>query len=266
MYESHFGLTQKPFGKTPDPSFLYRGRQHAEALARLLFAVEERELAVLTGEIGAGKTMLSRALIDEAGERCRFVLVLNPRLTAAALLSAVAEGIGLKKKRGVTPEALAGRLADLDAEGQFPVVLIDEAQLLSKAVFDELRLLTNLQLDDRNLIGVVLLGQPELRQKLRKPALESFRQRVGVTYHLGPLDREELANYVSHRLRVAGREQLLFTAGALDRIHKATGGVPRRVNNLCASALLEAFGRGAERIDEPMIDAVVRDVESVLGA
>lgn len=266
MYETHFGLSAKPFGKTPDPRFLYRGRQHAEALARLLFAVEERELAVLTGEIGAGKTMLSRALVDEAGERCRFILVLNPRLTAAGLLKAVAEGIGVSQRRGIGPEDLAERLAALDAEGRFPVVLVDEAQLLSKAVIDELRLLTNLQLDDRNLLGVVLLGQPELRARLRKPAFEAFRQRVGASYHLGPLDREELGNYVAHRLKVAGRIEPLFTEGALEVVHAASAGVPRRVNNLCASALLEAFGRGATMIDAAIAENVVRDFESVLGA
>jgi type II secretory pathway predicted ATPase ExeA len=266
MYESHFGLTQKPFGKTPDPAFLYRGRQHAEALARLLFAVEERELAVLTGEIGAGKTLLSRALIDEAGTRCRFILVLNPRLTPANLLKTVAEGIGLKTRRGTTPDVLAARLSELDAEGSFPVVLIDEAQLLSKAVFDELRLLTNLQLDDRNLIGIVLLGQPELRERLRKPTYEAFRQRVGVSYHLGPLDREELGRYVAHRLQVAGCAVPLFSEAALDRIFAASGGVPRRVNHLCGSALLEAFGRGVKQVDEKIAEDAIRDVESALGA
>jgi len=266
MYEPHFGLTQKPFGKTPDPAFLYRGKKHAEALARMLHAVEEREPVVLTGEIGAGKTVLSRALIDEAGQGARFVLFLHPRLTAAQLWKAVAEGVGLKRVRSVTPDSLATRLAELDGEGVFPVVLIDEAQLLPKSVFDELRLLTNLQLDDRNLVGLVLLGQPELRDRLKKPALEAFRQRVGVAYHLTALDRAEVGAYVRHRLKIAGREAPPVTERALDRIHRASGGIPRRINHLCGNALLHAFSLEAQEVDEAMVEDVVRDADSVLGA
>src|SRR5512137_827995 len=202
MYLEHYRLARRPFSKTPDPAFLYWSRQHAEAMARLSHAVEERELAVLTGEIGVGKTTLSRALVDEFAERCRFSFIVNPALPAAQLLAAIAEGFGLpaNRKKGETWSALGNHLQALDEAGQFPVVVIDEAQMLAgRAAFDELRLLTNLAADDRPLVGLILIGQPELRQRVRERGGEAFAQRIGVAYHVGPLDEPETARYVAHR-------------------------------------------------------------------
>ena len=201
MYLEHFRLTAKPFSKTPDPRFLFPSRQHAEALARLSHALEEREAAVLTGEVGAGKTTLTRALVDQFADRCRFSLVVNPALPPAQLLSAVAEGFGLPPQRRKSDlfGALAEHAARLDESGLFAVVLLDEAQLLAgRPAFDELRLLTNLTLDDRALVGLVLVGQPELRQRVREKGGEPFAQRIGVAYHVGPLDREETGAYIAH--------------------------------------------------------------------
>src|SRR5512141_1544075 len=209
MYREHFGLQKKPFSKTPDPAFLYEARGHAEALARLTWALEEREVAVLTGDVGAGKTTLSRALVDAFADRCRFSLVVNPALPPAQLLGAIAQGFGLpdRPRKADTFAALAERFAELDADGRFGVVVVDEAQLLAgRAAYDELRLLTNLAADDRGLVGLLLLGQPELRQRLPEKGGEAFAQRVGVAYHLEPLDGDEIAFYLAHRLRVAGRE------------------------------------------------------------
>jgi general secretion pathway protein A len=269
MYLEHFGLVQRPFSKSPDPAFLYMSRQHAEALARLSHAVEEREIAVLTGEIGVGKTTLSRALVDEFAERCRFSFVVNPALPAAQLLSAIAEGFGLPaaRKKSETWSALGNHLATLDEAGQFPVVVIDEAQLLAgRSTWDELRLLTNLSADDRPLIGLLLIGQPELRQRLRTGGGEPFAQRVGVAYHIGPLDLAEVGDYLAHRLAVAGRTAPLFTPEAVAGIHRRSGGLPRRVNQLASSALLEGFARDAERIDVAVIDAVADDLRAHLGS
>src|SRR5512133_700908 len=187
MYLEHFGLTKKPFSKTPDPAFLYESRGHAEALARLSWAPEEREVAVLTGAIGAGKTPLSRALVDAFADRCRFALVISPALPPAQLVAAVAAAFGVagRKRKVDTYAALAALFESFDEQGTFPVILIDEAQLLAgRSAFDELRLLTNLTADDRALVGLVLFGQPELRDRLHSKGGDAFAQRVGVSYHL----------------------------------------------------------------------------------
>jgi type II secretory pathway predicted ATPase ExeA len=269
MYLEHYGLLRKPFTKTPDPAFLFPSRRHAEALARLSHAVEEREIAVLTGDVGAGKTTLSRALVDAFADRCRFSLVVNPALPPAQLLGAIAQGFGLPDHRSKheTFAALGEHFAALDAQGLFAVVLVDEAQLLAgRAAYDELRLLTNLAADDRGLVGLVLVGQPELRARLRERGGEAFAQRVGVAYHLGPLDEEETGRYLAHRLAVAGRAEPLFTDAAIAALHAASGGVPRRLNQLAASALLEGFVRDAPCVDAPMVEAAVSDRDAYLGS
>jgi len=269
MYLEFFGLARKPFSKTPDPAFLFPSRQHAEALARLSHAVDEREIAVLTGEVGTGKTTLSRALIDEFAERCRFSFVVNPALPPAQLLGAIAEGFGITglRRKHETYSALAERFSALDEEGRFPVVVVDEAQLLAgRPAFDELRLLTNLAADDRPLVGLILIGQPELRQRVRERGGEAFSQRVGVAYHLGPLDAEETSSYVRHRLAVAGRSAPLFSADALASIHHHARGLPRRINQLAANALLEAFGREEARIGADVVEAAAADLAAYMGS
>src|SRR6266545_331851 len=256
MYLDFFGLGRKPFSKTPDPEFLFPSRQHAEALARLSHALEEREIAVLTGEVGAGKTTLSRALVDAFAERCRFSFVIHPALPPAQLLGAIAEGFGLAPARRKADAfgALAEHFARPDAEGQFAVVVVDEAQLLpGRAAFDELRLLTNLAADDRALVGIILLGQPELRERIRDRGGEAFAQRIGVAYHVGALDAGETGGYLEHRLAVAGRAERLFEPAAVEAVHRHSGGLPRRMNQLAASALLEGFAREAERISADVV-------------
>jgi len=263
MYLEFYGLQRKPFSKTPDPEFLYRSRQHAEALARLSHALEEREVAVLTGEIGAGKTTLSRALVDAYADDCRFSFVVNPALPPAQLLSAIAEGFGLSPgaRKVDVFGALGEHVARLDAEGKFAVVVVDEAQLLpGRAAYDELRLLGNLSADDRPLLGLVLVGQPELRERLVSRGGEAFAQRVGVAYHLGPLDVSDTARYLEHRLSVAGRKAPLFAPGAVEAIHRLSGGLPRRVNQLAAGALLEGFARGAATLSAEVVEAVEADL------
>jgi len=268
MYLEHFGLARKPFSKTPDPAFLFQSRQHAEALARLSHALEEREVAVLTGEVGTGKTTLSRALVDAFAERCRFSFVVHPALPPAQLLGAVAEGFGLApgKRKAEAFTALAEHAARLDAEGSFAVVVVDEAQLLpGRPAFDELRLLTNVSADDRALVGLVLIGQPELRDRVREKGGEAFAQRVGVAYHLAPLDLEETGSYIAHRLAVAGRAAPLFDDAAVAAVHRHSGGVPRRVNQLAANALLEGFAREADAITAEVVDAAAADLAAYMG-
>jgi type II secretory pathway predicted ATPase ExeA len=268
MYEAFYGLARRPFQKTPDPEFLYESRVHAEALARLELAVEDKDLALLTGEIGAGKTTLSRALIDRLDERCRAVLVINPRLSPAQLLALIAERLGVVKlARGKQKllDQLTERLFALYEEGNIPLVIVDEAQMMSKAAFEELRLLTNLQLDHAPLLGMLLVGQPELRTKLAGKAYKSFAQRVGMAYHLGPLDEAETGRYVRHRLEVAGRAAPLFDDEALQLVHEGSGGIPRTINTICQNALLAGYGRDAGAIDRAVVDDVLDDLRTHLG-
>ncbi len=268
MYLEFYGLDRKPFSKTPDPEFLFPSRQHAEALARLSHALEEREVAVLTGEVGAGKTTLSRALVDAFADRCRFSFVIHPALPPAQLLGAVVEGFGLPpaRRKAEAFSALAEHVARLDAEGRFAVVVVDEAQLLpGRAAFDELRLLTNLAADDRALVGVVLVGQPDLRERIHDRGGEAFAQRIGVAYHVGALDVRETGRYLSHRLGVAGRAEPLFDAAAVAAVHRHSGGLPRRVNQLAASALLEGFAREQSRISADVVEAAASDIGAYLG-
>lgn len=270
MFESFFGLAAKPFGKTPDPSFLYESRQHREALARLEYSVDEKELALLTGDIGSGKTTLSRALIDRVGDARPVVLLINPRLTPTQLLRSIARGLEIEpaRFRNDLLDQLHTRLYELYEERREPVLIIDEAQLIpSKGTFDEIRLLTNFQLDDQNLLSVVLIGQPELAARLDRDAYEPLRQRIGMRYSLGPLSLEETVEYIEHRIRVAGGARNPFSATAMEEIHSLSGGVPRLINTLCTTALLDAFGEDAETIDPMRIASAAREhrMEAVHG-
>lgn len=262
MFEDFFGLTRKPFGKTPDPSFLYESAQHAEALARLEYAVEEKDLVLLVGEIGSGKTTLSRELIDRIGESRPVILIINPRLTPAQLVRSIATALGLvpSRFRNDVLDQLHGKLFELYEAKREPVLIIDEAHLLpSKATFDEIRLLTNFQLDHQNLMSVVLIGQLELEAKLDKPYYAPLRQRIGLRYRLGPLSRDETIAYIEHRIRVAGGAQNPFSRAAMEEIHLVSGGIPRIINTLATTALLDAFGEDAPMIDPTRIASAARE-------
>jgi len=265
MYEAFYGLREKPFSKTPDPRFLYQGSKHAEALVRLQLAVEDQDIILLTGDIGCGKTTLSRALIDSLDERYHPVLIINPRLSPVQLLSLVALRLGMddetKFKQGML-EAINRKLYELFEQGKRTALIIDEAQLVpTKAAFEELRLLTNFQLDDRNLLALVLIGQPELKARLARKPYRALQQRIGLQFHLGPLDERETGEYVVHRLRVAGREAPLFDDGALALLHRYSKGVPRTINIVAGNALLEGFGRGADRISEDIIEDAAKEMK-----
>jgi len=260
LYEAYYGLREKPFRKTPDPRYLFLNEVYEEALEQLLYAVEEMELALLTGEVGSGKTLLSRALVDRVGERYEVGMILNPRLTPRQFLRTVASEVGVPAPRFHASDLLDQiheRLLALDAQGRAALLVVDEAHLIpGKPTFEEIRLLTNFQLDDRNLIAVVLVGQPELRERLRHRAYRALTQRIGAHFHLTPLTAADSAAYVRHRLAVAGAERPLFSSGALRVLHDASAGVPRVINHLATQALLEAMARGAQAIDEAVVAAV----------
>ncbi|HYA87167.1 MAG TPA: tRNA (adenosine(37)-N6)-threonylcarbamoyltransferase complex ATPase subunit type 1 TsaE [Nitrospirota bacterium] len=267
MYVDFYGLKEKPFGKTPDPRFLYQSKKHAEALARLQHAVEEQDIVLLTGEIGSGKTTLSRAFIDSLDESYCPLLIINPRLSPSQLLRTVALRLGLddstRFRHGIL-EGINAKLYELYENGKRPVIIIDEAQLIpGKATFEELRLLTNFQLDDRNLLALVLIGQTELRERLKHRPYQALRQRISIQYHLGPLDEDETKAYVQYRLKVAGREAPLFDERALALLYEESGGIPRRINIIAANALVEGFGKGAMTIGVDVLESVVRDQQSI---
>jgi len=259
MFESHFGLREKPFRKTPDPRYLFLNEDYEEALEQLLYAVEERDLALLTGEVGAGKTLLSRALVDRLGDRYEVGMILNPRLSPRQFLRTVASEIGVSEPRFHAADLLEqihDRLLELDEAKRPALLIVDEAQLIpGKATFEEIRLLTNFQLDDRNLIALVLIGQSELRERLQHRAYRALTQRIGAQFHLTPLSEDDTASYLRHRVRVAGGERDLFTNGAIRVLHRASGGLPRVLNHLATQALLEGLGRGAGMVDEEIATA-----------
>jgi type II secretory pathway predicted ATPase ExeA len=264
MYEKFYCLKQRPFSKTPDPKFLFLSRTHEEALARLQYAIEEREIILLTGAIGSGKTTLTRALIDSLGEKYRVIMIINPRLTPSQFLRTIARRFDIDipyNFRDSILDAIYEKVYKDYEAGISPVIIIDEAQLIpNKDTFEEIRLLTNFQLDDANLLSLILVGQPDLKRRLNHKVYLPLRQRIGLFYHLSPLAEDEIKGYIEHRLKVAGMEDLLFTDRALRRLYQYSGGIPRVINSLATSALLDGFGRELRIIDESLIDDAAREL------
>jgi type II secretory pathway predicted ATPase ExeA len=263
VYEEYWGLREKPFRKTPDPRYLFLNDTYEEALERLLFAVDEMELALLTGEVGAGKTLLTRALVDRVGERFEVGMILNPRLSPRQFLRTAAAELGVTQPRFHSSDLLDQiheRLHELDEAGRAALLIVDEAHLIpGKPTFEEIRLLTNFQLDDRNLVAIVLVGQPELRERLRHRTYRALTQRIGVSFNLVPLAAADTLAYVRHRLAVAGAPRPIFTEDAVARLHAAAAGIPRVVNQLATQALLEGMARGAAEVDGGVIEAVAAE-------
>jgi general secretion pathway protein A len=263
MYKEFYHLRERPFNKTPDPRFLYQSPMHAEALARLLLAVEQQDIVLLTGEIGSGKTTLSRAFIDSLDESYQPLLIINPRLSPSQLLRTVALRLGMdeaSRYRHDILEEINAKLFELYEAGKRPVIVIDEAQLIpGKMTFEELRLLTNFQLDDHNLLAIVLIGQTELRARLNKKPYRALLQRIGMQFHLGPLNAEEVSAYVRHRIGIAGRTEPLFDEQALALLFEYSEGIPRRINTIAGNALVEGFGRSVDIIGPDIIESVMHD-------
>lgn len=264
MYKDFYGFKEKPFSKTPDPRFLFLSRVHREALARLQYAVEEREVALLTGEIGCGKTTLSRALMDTMGEGYKFCFIFNPRLNAVEFLRIIARSLDIETPPSSKDDLLTvitKTIYRMHDSGICPVIVIDEAQLIpDRDVFDEIRLLTNFQLDDRNLMSFVIMGQPELLPMLSHQMYEPLRQRIAIHYHLKPLDIQETLEYLDFRVETAGGSPGIFAPDAVQRIYEISGGVPRKINIIATNALLIGFGKDAAIIDGSIIDEIKEEV------
>ncbi|MGC8916748.1 MAG: ExeA family protein [Thermoanaerobaculum sp.] len=249
MYEAYYGLASCPFSLTPDPRFLFFSRQHREAFDSIVYAVHRGEGFVqVTGEVGTGKTTLCRAVLASLPESVRTALILNPVLTRLQLFRAILRELGQEAKgsdRARLLERLNQFLLEEAHAGRRVVLFIDEAQDLSPELLEDIRLLSNLETDDRKLLVIVLLGQPELKAKLASHHLRQLAQRITVRYHLRGLRLRETKRYIFHRLTVAGANgRPTFSAPALWAIHAATKGIPRLVNAVCDKTLLAGFVAG----------------------
>jgi general secretion pathway protein A len=258
MYRNYFGLTELPFSIAPDPRYLYMSEKHREGLAHLLFGLQsDCGFVLLTGEVGTGKTTVCRCLLEQIPKDTNIAFILNPKLTVEELLATICEEFKIGYSTGSGNKVLIDRINDYllenHAKGRKAVLIIDEAQNLDTELLEQLRLLTNLETNERKLLQILLLGQPELRDKLAKPELRQLAQRITARYHLEPLNREEVRAYMAHRLEVAGGRGKLFPPACLKLIHRMTGGVPRLINILCDRALLGAYVEGKEKVDKKVL-------------
>ncbi len=272
MYLRHFGFDQAPFSITPDHRFVYLSSQHEESLAHLVYGIQRgggAGFVLLTGEVGTGKTTISRLLLEQAAQpgesTVKIALILNPRLSPVELLESILRelGIPLRGTRGQLNrmvERLNDYLLKTWAEGQNTVVLIDEAQNLPPETLEQLRLLTNLETDTHKLLQVILIGQPELRDTLRRNDLRQLAQRITARYHLRELDADDTAAYLAHRCQVAGAKRNPFSPGAAKAIHRHAGGIPRVINTLADRALLVAWNANNTRVTRKYVKQAAAEV------
>jgi general secretion pathway protein A len=266
VYLEYYGLTEPPFDITPNPRFLFYSAKHREAFNHLLYGIRERKGFVqLTGEVGAGKTTLCRALLEQLDGQFSAALILNPVLAADQLIKAIALEFGLDVKGMDRLDIIAEInyfLLQQVERARDTVLIIDEAQDLTDELLEQVRLLSNLETDNRKLLQIVLMGQPELRDRLNNPRLSQLRQRITVRYHLQPLNRQEVNQYIRHRLQVSGANGApYFTQPALWRVNRYSGGIPRLVNAVCDKALLAGFVQQSERVDYRMVGRAIRELE-----
>jgi len=267
LYASHFGLAEQPFSIAPDPRYLYLSDGHREALAHLLWGLSEGGggFVQLTGEVGTGKTTLCRALLEQLPPAVDVAMVFNPALTSVELLATVCDELHVAYPAGAPSlkalvDALDRYLLDAHARGRRTVLVIDEAQNLSREVLEQLRLLTNLETTREKLLTIILIGQPELRQVLAREDLRQLAQRVTARYHLRPFTPAETHAYVMHRLQVAGQRRPIFRPSALRTLHRLSRGIPRLINTISDRALLGAYAGGRALVDAPTVRRAAREV------
>ncbi len=271
MYEKFFGLQEKPFSITPNPRFLYLSQQHREGLAHLVYGTDETgSFALLTGEIGTGKTTLSRLLLEQIPEDVQMALILNPMQTPLELLKSICDELAISysadcSSRKELVDNLNKHLLDVYSRNQRVVVIIDEAQNLDFETLEQIRLLTNLETGDHKLIKIILIGQPELRDMINQPDLKQLSQRITARYHLPPLNRKETGAYIRHRLKVADGHPGIFTKGAIDILYKQSEGVPRLINIFAERAMLGAYAKDKRVIDKRLVKKAVNELLGVRG-
>ncbi len=258
MYLEFLGLREKPFSNTADPSFLYLSKKHREALSHMVYGIRERKGFIeITGEVGTGKTTLCKALLRQLGPTIRTALILQPDLSELQLLQAVVQDFGLNPMQGNKLglfNQLNRFLLEQAQAGNNIVLVIDEAQNLSLRVLEQIRMLSNLETDKDKLIQIILVGQPQLREKLALPELEQLRQRIGVRFHITPLDRDEVRTYIDHRLRIAGSDgSLEWADDGTEEVFQCSKGIPRLINLICDRSLLACYVLRVKRIDGELV-------------
>jgi type II secretory pathway predicted ATPase ExeA len=265
MYQEHWGFTQPPFANVPSRSVFYRSRQHEEALRRLLYVIENRKgVAMLTGEVGCGKTTVTKALADYLNrDRVRMQMISNPALAPEDLLKAILLKLGGSAGNGsktLLLDQLQKILADNAAAGCSTVIAIDEAHVIgNRATLDELRMLLNIQTDDDFLVTLILLGQPPLLRSIAE--LQPLKERIAVKFNLGPLDAADTLRYLLFRLKRAGAARGIFTREAVKLVFEFSGGIPLRINNLCDRALLIGVMHKARQVDSRIVREAIADIE-----
>ena len=265
MYKAFYGLSDNPFSIAPNPHYLFLSDRHREALAHLTYGLGETGgFVLLTGEVGTGKTTVSRCLLNQLPENTDTAFILNPSLTELELLATLCDELGVHYGESPTLKQLTDQLSQFllanHEKGRNTVLIIDEAQHLRAEVLEQLRLLTNLETDTKKLLQVILIGQPELQQLLKRQELRQLAQRITARYHLLPLTQQEIALYVQHRLQVAGRHEPLFHRSAIKVLHQYSGGIPRLINLLCERALMAGYAQSKVPIDANMVRTAASEV------
>ncbi|MEE2002444.1 AAA family ATPase [Alkalimonas sp. MEB108] len=266
MYTGFFGLHSQPFSIAPNPDFLYLSGRHAEALAHLRYGLGDAGgFVLLTGEVGTGKTTVSRALLQELDEQTELAFILNPTLSELELLATICDELRIRYKKSDASLKLLGdkiknRLLKNHQQGKQTLLIIDEAQHLQPVVLEQLRLLTNLETNSRKLLQVILIGQPELQQLLQRSDLRQLAQRITARYHLMPLTEAEVQQYLSYRLKVAGSERPVFEAAAVRQLYQRSQGIPRLLNLLADRAMLAAFARQKPLVGKTEVQQAAKEI------
>jgi len=266
MYLDFYGLNESPFNVTSDPSFLFLSKEHKEALSHILYGIKERKgFLEITGEIGAGKTTLCKAILNHMEGRAKTAFILNSNLSEIQLLDAIIEDFGLhppKRTKIALIRALNSFLLEELKKDSNVILILDEAQNIKTSTLEAIRLLSNLETDKEKLFQIILVGQPELKHKLNSPALLQLRQRIGVRFHINPLSCEEIGKYIYHRLTIAGSSgELTFTEEAILKIFKYSGGIPRLINLVCDKSLLAGFVFSTKQIGIDIVDKSISEIE-----
>jgi general secretion pathway protein A len=263
MYEKFYGFKVKPFQLVPNPAFLYLGPKHQNALTYLEYGLMERlGFILLTGEVGSGKTTLIKHLLNQVGEQLEVAVIFNTNVTSGQLLGLILNEFEIEHGAGGKARALDllyQHLIKCYSKNRRVLLIVDEAQNLSKDALEEIRMLSNLQSDDQLLLQIMLVGQPEIRRRLKSKDMAQFNQRISVAYHLPALSSAETAEYIAFRLKKAGGGEDLFTPEAVELIHRASGGIPRTINIICDTALVYGFADDSPVIDANVIDQVLQD-------
>jgi general secretion pathway protein A len=272
MYETYYGLKENPFNVTPDPKFIYLGENHQEALAHLLYGVEERKgFIVITGEVGSGKTTLIHYLLNELieNDNTKTAYLFNTKLNTNDFIQYILKDLGVEVNGGTKSDylySLYQYLLKAYQNNEKVILIVDEAQGLNPKLLEEIRLLSNFETSKSKLLQIILVGQPELKKMLLHPGLRQLRQRINLRYHLNPLSEKETKGYIEKRLRVAGAKGRLFTEKAIEEIYRISGGIPRLINILCDNSLLNGYALDQKIVDDKSVGEAARDLNLKSGS